>query len=176
MTYPLRLGNEEFWLDVGDAAEVKLLCVTDRQAALTLARRRARKASVTVPMMMMDGAPTAAAQPLRDAAPSPPQSQTTRTTTMNPMVKIRIGDAERYVDANVAREIETLRGENAALKAMRDGAVQPVAAQPVTDALTASRLAARDALRAQEARNNDPSTAQGQYRQYLRNAHLGNRG
>ena len=98
---------------------------------------------------------------------------------MNTMTKITIGDREHYVDTNVAREIETLRGANAALTAIAQGAVQPPATQPVVDALTASKLAAREALLAQQAQNNDLATPQGRYRQYLQNAHrnpAGNRG
>ncbi|TDH58827.1 hypothetical protein E2C06_30635 [Dankookia rubra] len=180
MTSSLRLGDEEFWLDAADAAEVKRLCAFDRQAGLALARRTAHRASITVPMMM-DAAPPAPAQPLRNAAPSPPPvvqgpiSMSTKPTH----TKTAVGDETLYADARVVAELERLRGENAALKAMRDGAIQPPAAQPVVDALTSSRLAYRDALRADEARRNDPSTPYGAYREYLQNAHLrrdGNRG
>jgi hypothetical protein len=180
MTTHLRFGDEEFWLDAGDAAEVQRLCATDRQAGLSLARRQAHRASITVPMMLMDAAPPAPVRPLRDAAPSPSPVHPPRTTPMTPMTKIRVGDREHYVDAAVAREIETLRGANTALSAIAAGNLQPVAAhspagQPVVDAFTASKIAARDALRAQEARNNDPATPQGAYREYLRNAHRGDR-
>ena len=93
MTFPLRLGNEEFRLDVGDAAEVQRAGVMEhRQAALNLARRRARKASVTGPMS--DGC--RAGSRVRVTARrsrSPPPSQSQRTTPMTAMTKIRIGDA-----------------------------------------------------------------------------------
>lgn len=171
MTSHLRFDNEEFWLDATDAAEVQRLCATDHEAGLSLARRRAHRAAVHVPMTMMDGAPVTMPTLLRDVAPSPPPVHSPRTTTMSTMSKVTIGDRDHYVDPAVYREIESLRGENAALRAMRDGAVLPATAQPVVDAFTASKLAAREAMLAQQARNNDPSTPQGQYREYLQNAH-----
>jgi hypothetical protein len=171
MTSPIRFGNEEFWLDTADTAEVQRLCATDRQAGLALARRRARKASVTVSMMAMDAAPAPVFGSLHDAAASPPPSQTTRTTPMTAMTKIRIGDVEHYVDANVAREIETLRGTTAALTAITQGNVQPPAAQPMVDAQTTVRLAARDAFWAQEAAACDQNTPRGKFLLHLQNAH-----
>jgi hypothetical protein len=170
MTAPLRIGNEEFWLSVGDAAEVQRLCVTDRQAGLSLARRRAQKASVRVSMMMMDAAQAPA------PSPSLASPQLKGPVPMATHTKTAIGDETLYADARVVAELERLRGENAALKAMRDGAVQPPAGQPVMDAQTAVRLAARDAFRAQEAARTDPSTPRGRYIEHLKNAHLGNRG
>jgi hypothetical protein len=169
MTSPLRLGDEEFWLSPSDADEVRRLCAFDRQAGLALARRVARKASVTVRMMAMDAAPA----PTPSPPPVAPQPEGSIPMSTKPIhTKTAVGDKTLYADARVVAELERLRGENAALKAMRDGAVQPPATQPVMDALTVSRLAYRDHLCAEEARNNDPSTAQGAYREYLRTAHL----
>jgi hypothetical protein len=91
---------------------------------------------------------------------------------MTTHTKTAIGDETLYADARVVAELERLRGENAALKAMRDGGVQQQAPQPVMDAQTATRLAARDAFRAQEAARTDPNSPRGRYIEYLRTAHL----
>jgi hypothetical protein len=171
MTSPLRLGNEEFWLDSTDAAEVQRLCLTDRQAGLSLARRRARKASVTVPMMAMDAAPAPVFGSLHDAAASPPPSQSKRTTPMTAMTKIRIGDAEHFVDASVAREIEYLRGTTAALTAIVQGKVQPPAGQHGTTQSATAHLSDEDFWRAKNAADRDPSTPRGRYIEHLKNAH-----
>ena len=92
-----------------------------------------------------------------------------------PMVPVKIGDETHYVPPAVAAELEYRRGladAHAASRAAAQpvaGTVAPAGAHSVADA---ARLSARDALRAQEARNNDLSTPQGKYRQFLRNAYL----
>ncbi|MBK1661775.1 hypothetical protein [Paracraurococcus ruber] len=162
----MRIGFEEFWLDAATTDRIQRLLVTDHPAALALARRSARQASVRIPMMLMDAAPTPAATV---PSPSPP-----RTSPMTTMSKIRVGDADHFVPDAVAREILGLRGQVAALGAMARGEVGQVAPRPVADAATIA-LAARDAVRADEARRNDPATPSGAYRAWLSSAWQGAR-
>ena len=74
---------------------------------------------------------------------------------------VTIGDRDIEVDDAVAAELGRLRAE----AAIRD------AARPVVVDGVRLLSDAREALMAQQARNNDPSTAQGAYRERLRNAY-----
>ena len=168
----ITIGDERFWLDADTAAEVMRLAATDRPAALALARRAAAAGGgptlpvggrVSVPMMLMDAAPV---------PPLPPvHPQRTQTMPTSHMVKLTLGDHTHYVDQRVATELEGLRGENAALKALMAGTVQSPAGQQGTVRPSTAHLSDAEVFRADEAARNDPNTAQGKYRQYLQNAY-----
>lgn len=135
--------------------------------------------SVRVPLLLMDAAPNAAAPSSLHSEQSPPLLSDRKgpVVTSTSMKKIRLADGvEAYADFRIAdelarlqREVQSLRGQNAALTATIRGEVR-VPAAPMADALTTTRLAARDAMRAEEAQRNDPNTPQGAYRQRLANA------
>src|SRR3712207_1978048 len=92
------------------------------------------------------------------------QLERTQPVTTAPMVPVKIGGETFYVPAAVSAELEYRRGladAHAASRATTQpvaGTAAPAGAHSFADA---ARLSARDALRAQEARNNDPNTAQG---------------
>ena len=141
-TIPVRVGDQTYWLDDATAASlIRRLGATDAQAADGQA--------VFVPMLLMDSA----------SAPAQAQARKENTAVTTPLTKIRIGDADVFVDARAADEIARLQGTVAALNAMRAGAP---AAQIAG--------AAKEARLADEARRRDPTTPYGQYCDRLANA------
>lgn len=87
----------------------------------------------------------------------------------NPMVNVRIGDRDHFVDAAVARELEYQRGRAAGFGAIAKGAVQP------TSGTTTSHLSDREVFAADRARRLGPSTAYGGYVKRLSEAHRADR-
>ena len=98
------------------------------------------------------------------------------TPTMN---KIRIGDADVFVDARAAAEIDRLKRENdgqkgviAALTAVRDGKfAAPAQPDSIRADADAARIAFRQLMEADERRRRDPSTAYGQHLERMANAY-----
>ncbi|MCB4825490.1 hypothetical protein [Roseicella aerolata] len=171
----VRFGAEVFTVDADTADRIAALRLTDAGAALALARRS------HTPGAVPSGGAVRVGLTLTDAfSPELAAGMHAMSTHSNAMKKVRLADGQEvYADfraadeiARLQRENQSLKGQNDALSAHLRGEVRIPAAQPVqaTDAASL-RLAARDAARAEEARRNDPSTPQGQYRQRLANAY-----
>ena len=153
----VRFGAETHALTLADAEEVENLRRIDPAAALSLARRKARRViadgeRVTVALQMTDAVPPDLARAVQVLSGKNTMSNT-----------IRVGDADIVADARLVTEILSLRGQVAALSSL-----QPSRTATIDSAQIAAN--AREALRAQEARNNNPETPQGRYRQSLANA------